>query len=72
MIRKLSVLFAALFLFCVPVAHAAQITVHSTSYTGFGLYGDSLEQRGPDGFWDIDVSVIIDSLNSRACTLEWG
>lgn len=68
MIRKLLPLCAVLFLSCAD-AHAAQIIVHFASHTGFGLYGDRLEQRGPDGFWDLDVP--IDITGAGAARVSW-
>ncbi len=68
MMRKLLALSAALFLICAE-AHAAQIIVHFTSHTGFGLYGERLEQRGPDGFGDLDV--LIDIIGAGAARVSW-
>lgn len=66
--RKLLTLSAVLLLVCAE-AHAAQVVVHFTSHTGFGMYGERLEQRGPDGFGDLDV--LIDFIGAGAARVSW-
>lgn len=68
------VLFCALlasFLFTAPDAHALTALLHFSSGTGIGLYGDRLEEQGPDGFGEIDVSVSLSEQNSYA-SIVWG